>query len=261
MHSNTPLWEEFLGLNDQHLTRIQIPDHYKEFGSDQFVNSKILEDWEIFIKQAREYDEGLSPWPISSFRSFERQLQIWNKKARGESLLRDRNDQVLEYATVKDNEEKLLWTILNWSALPGLSRHHWGTDLDIVNLSALKNYKEEHKNNYQVNLCTDEYSQTGIFHLFNSWMNTYEKTGQALFARPYDQDYGATMPEPWHISHCYYSKVFLSTIEYEGARKLRDLIKSDIYKGMELREVVLKNLNTILEKYTKGISSQFKLHS
>jgi len=28
-------------------------------------------------------------------------------------------------------------SILRWSALPGTSRHHWGTDLDIIDAKAL----------------------------------------------------------------------------------------------------------------------------
>ena len=51
---------------------------------------------------------------------------------------------------------ELLESILRWSALPGFSRHHWGTDFDIYDKSTLPH-------GYQVQLVPEEYQKRGPF--------------------------------------------------------------------------------------------------
>ena len=66
---------------------------------------------------------------VSSYRSFDRQLQIWQNKWMGKTNLLDADENILD-ATKLSDQQKIL-AILTWSALPGASRHHWGTDLDV----------------------------------------------------------------------------------------------------------------------------------
>src|SRR5262245_36612049 len=68
--------------------------------------------------------------PRASFRDLNAQLSIWNAKWRGERALFDRSGQPLEYKGLQPS--MLLDAILTWSALPGGSRHHWGSDLDVI---------------------------------------------------------------------------------------------------------------------------------
>ncbi|MDN5681542.1 MAG: M15 family metallopeptidase, partial [Ewingella sp.] len=72
---------------------------------------------------------GFNLQPASTFRDFERQLAIWNGKFRGERPVLDKESRPVEVASLSDAERCEL--ILRWSALPGASRHHWGSDLDI----------------------------------------------------------------------------------------------------------------------------------
>src|SRR5262245_22144469 len=74
-------------------------------------------------------DAGIDLVPVSSFRDFERQVQIWNRKWHGERPLYDRAGRLLDHARLRESE--LVDAILCWSAVPGGSRHHWGTDLDV----------------------------------------------------------------------------------------------------------------------------------
>ncbi len=71
---------------------------------------------------------------VSSVRDFNRQLAIWQQKFRGERPLLDRPGGVIE--PTKLYESALIDAILIWSALPGASRHHWGSDLDVVDEAA-----------------------------------------------------------------------------------------------------------------------------
>ena len=71
---------------------------------------------------------GFNLQPASTFRDFERQRQIWNGKFRGERPVMDVNSQPLDVLSLDEGER--CEAILRWSAMPGSSRHHWGSDLD-----------------------------------------------------------------------------------------------------------------------------------
>ena len=78
---------------------------------------------------------GFNPQAASSWRSFERQLAIWNGKWRGAPCWIRTTSPSMRSGQLGDMER--LHAILRWSALPGTSRHHWGTDLDIYDPDCL----------------------------------------------------------------------------------------------------------------------------
>ena len=57
---------------------------------------------------------------MSAFRGYNRQKTIWNKKYE-----RFTNEFSFE-------PEKAILEIIRFSTIPGTSRHHWGTEIDIV---------------------------------------------------------------------------------------------------------------------------------
>src|SRR5258708_29317479 len=73
---------------------------------------------------------GIDLMPASGFRDFARQLSIWNDKFSGARPLLDRAGQPLVADTM--DEPARVAAILIWSALPGASRHHWGSDCDLA---------------------------------------------------------------------------------------------------------------------------------
>jgi LAS superfamily LD-carboxypeptidase LdcB len=139
--------------------------------------------------RAAAADAGLDLWPVSSFRSFEQQLAIWNGKFRGQRPLLDRAEQPLDPASLDENA--LVESILLWSALPGASRHHWGTDLDVIDRAALNE-------GTRPRLQRSEYQRGGVFEALNDWLEDHA-AGFGFF-RPYDRDRGGVQPEPWHLS-------------------------------------------------------------
>jgi LAS superfamily LD-carboxypeptidase LdcB len=132
---------------------------------------------------------GLDPVPVSGFRSFDRQLAIWNAKFRGERPLLDRDGRELRAADLDVGER--VSAILCWSALPGASRHHWGTDLDFVDRGALQD-------GYRARLTTDEFAADGPFARLAEWLERHAR--RFGFYRPYRLDRGGVLPEPWHYS-------------------------------------------------------------
>ena len=85
-----------------------------------------------FEKMAEEASKVKIPLRIiSGFRSFDRQKEIWESKFLGFTLVENKN--LLQ--TYPDSPKKRVLLLLKYSAAPGTSRHHWGTDLDINSVS------------------------------------------------------------------------------------------------------------------------------
>jgi LAS superfamily LD-carboxypeptidase LdcB len=134
--------------------------------------------------------DGIDLVAFSSFRDFDRQLAIWNGKFRGERPMQDRAGRPLDAATMSpaDKVAAILW----WSALPGASRHHWGTDFDVLDGKALPY-------GYQLQVVPAEYLPGGPFERLTRWLD--EHMHAFGFFRPYTTDRGGVQPEPWHLSH------------------------------------------------------------
>jgi len=126
---------------------------------------------------------------VSSFRSFEHQLTIWNDKFHGRRPLLDRDGSALDRAVLAEAE--LVRAILLWSALPGASRHHWGTEIDLIDRAALPSRQRPQ-------LVPAEYAPGGVFERLGAWLPQHCE-GYGFFL-PYDRDRGGVRPEPWHLS-------------------------------------------------------------
>lgn len=134
--------------------------------------------------------DGIDLVAVSSFRDFDRQLGIWNGKFRGERPIQDRSGKPLDVRTLAPaaRVEAILW----WSALPGASRHHWGTDFDVIDARAMMP-------GYKLRLVPEEYLAGGPFHRLTTWLDAHMHAFG--FFRPYATDRGSVAPEPWHLSY------------------------------------------------------------
>ena len=77
---------------------------------------------------------------------------------------------------------------------PRASRHHWGTDFDIYDASAMPE-------GYQIQLTPDEAQGDGLFAPMHDWLDEYLESGESDFYRPYSVDKGGIAPERWHLSY------------------------------------------------------------
>jgi LAS superfamily LD-carboxypeptidase LdcB len=169
----------------------------------------------------------------SSFRSYERQSLIWNGKASGQRPVYDQHEQLLDMNKLDDWQKAQ--AILRWSALPGASRHHWGTDLDIYDCSAVPE-------GYQLQLSQAEVSEGGPFYRFHCWLDEQIAAGRAHgFFRPYNEDRGGVAPEPWHISYAPVARL------YQQQLKLSDL--RALWQSLALAESILAHAEMIYQTY------------
>ena len=215
--------DQLLGLDESHLILVGRGPHRLTAATAAAFND---------MQVAAAY-EGFNLQAASSWRSFERQLAIWNGKWRGERPLLDADNQPLDALQLDDMER--LHAILRWSALPGTSRHHWGTDLDIYDPDSLPV-------GTRLALEPWEYEAGGWFADLGEWLGDH-MTDFGFFlpyAKPLDAAQGVAY-EPWHISFAPES----------GEQRLDpDALALCLQQAdIEGKECILAHLDEILARY------------
>ena len=134
--------------------------------------------------------DGVKIKVVSGFRDFERQKQIWNRKFKKFTT----ENNLSDLDAVKE--------IIRFSTIPGTSRHHWGTEIDVID--------EDFKNEKNL-LISNKYEEGGIFEKLKKWMdNNSQKFG---FYLTYDNNINRKgfEYEPWHYSYLPESKRYLKS--------------------------------------------------
>lgn len=180
--------------------------------------------------------EGFDLAPVSSFRDFTRQLEIWNGKFRGERPLLDAGGTPLDPGTL--NPRDRVDAILLWSALPGASRHHWGTDLDLVDRAACDA-------GHQIKLTPDEFAPGGPFAGLDRWLTKHAP--RFGFFRPFQGVRSGVQPEPWHFS--------FAPIAENARQRLTPQVLRTAIAGAPLlgKELVLEHLEELHARYVAAI--------
>lgn len=173
--------------------------------------------------------EDIELQPVSGFRDFWRQLAIWNEKFSGARALLDAGGAPLDAAAL-DPAQRVA-AILAWSALPGASRHHWGSDCDVIDRSALAP-------GTPVELLRADYAPGGRFERLANWLATH--SADYGFFQPYDQDRGGVQPEPWHLSFAPVAGPALAALSVE---MLAEALAGADLRGREALEPRLAELH------------------
>lgn len=164
---------------------------------------------------------------VSATRNFARQKQIWEAKWRGERLLegKEKADEVYP-----DPADRAL-AILRYSSMPGTSRHHWGTDIDL-------------------NALTNEYFDAGTGKKIHDWLTNHAT--EFGFCQPYTPK-GVARPtgyyeERWHWS---YLPIATQLTDYAVTQ-----LKDEDISGFEGAEAAPKI--EVVKKYVLGINADCK---
>ena len=175
--------------------------------------------------------EGMKLYSVSSYRSYDAQSGIWNRKYD-------------KYKAQGLSEAEVIKKITEYSSMPGTSRHHWGTDLDIIDLAPKQPAAVLESSNFQ---------KGGAYEKLGKWLvENAEKYG---FYEVYTND--ANRPgyyyEPWHMS-----------FKEEAKPMLDQYIASDFKKYLRDAKTKgsLKFTDAFLEKfkndYILGINAKLK---
>ena len=174
----------------------------------------------------------------SSFRSYERQRVIWNGKAGGERPVYDDLDREVDMASLSPSGR--LAAILRFSAIPGTSRHHWGTDLDVFDRAAMPP-------GYQLQLSPPEVAPGGLFDPLHRWLDERMASGGSRgFYRPYARDRGGVAPERWHLS---YAPLSMPCAGLLSEQVLLECWGDPLSGDLLLREEIEADLTGILARY------------
>lgn len=149
-----------------------------EFYSEEIPLLK--EAGEAFQKmQIAARKDGIEIEIVSAYRSYERQKGIWNRKYSSN-------------AKKGLNPQQNIKKIIEYSTLPGTSRHHWGTDVDIIDANQPSSGDV---------LLTEKFHRKGPYAPLRKWMDKHAATYG--FIRPYTQDpkRKGFYYEPWHYSY------------------------------------------------------------
>ena len=189
----------------------------------------------IGLKEAAR-SAGIDVAVLSAYRDLERQTAIWNAKFRGERPLLGRDGAELDRSRL--SERALIDAILAWSALPGASRHHWGTDADVIDLAAMPF-------DYRPQLVQREFAPGAVFGKLSAWLAKH--AAEFGFFRPYGSDRDGVMPEPWHLS---YAPLAVPALEALTPEVLAEAVGSS---SMDGRELVLARLPELYQRYVLAI--------
>jgi LAS superfamily LD-carboxypeptidase LdcB len=187
---------------------------------------------------------GFDLTPVSSFRDFERQRAIWNAKFRGERPALDRHGKAVNIRKLDPGAR--VETILYWSALPGTSRHHWGSDVDVADGHAMAR-------GYELRLEADEYRRGGPFAALSGWLSANMR--RFGFFRPYASRRAGVQPEPWHLSYAPVARGALAAMT-------TDLLAAAIRgQGVDGEAEILARLPAIRERYVLDVDAPPRMRS
>jgi LAS superfamily LD-carboxypeptidase LdcB len=190
------------------------------------LHPEAAEAWLALAQAAQEAGHQLHP--VSAFRSFDRQLLIWNEKWHGQRPLLDASEQPLNAATLSPEDK--LQAILTWSALPGTSRHHWGTEIDALDLASWPKDRP-------FDLLQKDFVTGGSQHGFHRWLETHAV--HYGFIRPY-QGSASLQAEPWHLS-------FASIATHASQQLSADVVAEALHDSdLAGKELILPQLESLL---------------
>ncbi len=217
--------KHLVALNEHHFLQAEVAAAFQE------------------LQQAAQ-NAGFSLQIASSFRDFDRQKAIWNNKFTGQRKVHDDHGRVIDFAQFDDWQK--CQAILRWSALPGLSRHHWGTEVDIYDPTLLPLNKS-------LQLEPWEYEEGGYFYTLTKWLKDHALKFGFFFCfldlpKPY-----LIGREPWHLSY--------QLISQNLALQMTPEILLNAWKDEEIagKSLLIAKLNEIFRQYF--IQSRFVLLS
>ncbi len=212
------------GLCEAHLTK------YK----GKQIHQGIIDDYKALELAAK--NAGFDLEIASAYRSFERQSLIWNNKFSGMRPILSISNEPVDISDLSEFE--IIKAIMLYSAMPGASRHHFGTDLDIYAPNMLTKGQS-------LQLEPWEYNQSGPFYELNLWLE--QNLLQFGFYRPYKSFQGGVAPEAWHISHIKNSDKLMQVQSKDN------LIKSLVDSNVLGKKVLIENISYLHAQFVTNL--------
>jgi LAS superfamily LD-carboxypeptidase LdcB len=160
----------------------RVPNAYAS-KEKEYLRKEVVAAFIAMAKAAKK--DGFDMIIVSGTRNYEYQIGIWNRKWEGFS----------------GSDKKRTQAIMAYSSMPGTSRHHWGTDLDI-------------------NSVEPAYFESGYGARLYRWLDTHAH--EYGFFQPYKDEHKGRpgyKDEKWHWSYYPTSRRLLKAFNFVISQK------------------------------------------
>ncbi len=168
---------------------------------------------------------------VSSFRSYAAQKRIWNRKYK-------------RFTSEGYSGPEAIAKIIEYSTLPGTSRHHWGTDIDLIDGSK----------KVAGDVLLEEHFHRGEYQKLHQWMqkNALKFGFELVYTK--DSLRKGFLYEPWHYSYAKISKKYLTRF------KEQEVIKAIVKDSSLLGNAFISKafLATYYQDHVLGINARLK---
>ena len=192
------------------------------------MQEEVYEAYERMRQAAAK--EGIDIKVVSAHRSYHRQREIWNAKYK---------TLTLQGLPAKDAIQE----IIAYSTLPGTSRHHWGTDIDIIDNANPQSGDV---------LLAEKFYGDGPSSALRSWMNRNAADYGFLEVYTDHPNRKGFAHEPWHYTYHSLSKAYLEVLTNQVISEIakdeqllgRKFLDADFFKSYTSEHLL--DINPIL---------------
>ncbi|MEJ2585839.1 MAG: M15 family metallopeptidase [Robiginitalea sp.] len=210
-----PLWSQQRAFTLEELTGRSDPELFGEG-----INL-LKEAHDAFLEMKKAaYQDGIDIKVVSSYRSYERQRAIFERK-------------YIAYTEEGTEPLNAIDRIVEYSTIPGTSRHHWGTDADLIDAS---------KPSSGDVLVPEKFEEGGPFADFKKWMDTHSEAYGFYLVYTDNPRRRGFKYEPWHYSYAPLSIPMLAA--FRKMNILRILEKDDFLGSEHLTTGFIRNYIT-----------------
>lgn len=146
---------------------------------------------------------------VSAYRSFQRQKEIFERKYRN-------------FTSSGMSPEDAIDKIIEYSTIPGTSRHHWGTDLDIIDANRPRPADP---------LLQDHFHGEGSFCNMKMWMDENSEKFGFIEAYTNNGNRKGFKYEPWHFSYAPVSIPMLKS--YQNNIDVKKMLSDESIQGSQ----------------------------
>ena len=192
------------------------------------MQEEVYEAYERMRQAAAK--EGIDIKVVSAHRSYHRQREIWNAKYK---------TLTLQGLPAKDATQE----IITYSTFPGTSRHHWGTDIDIIDNANPQSGDV---------LLAEKFYGDGPSSALRSWMNQNAADYGFLEVYTDHPNRRGFAHEPWHYTYHSLSKAYLEVLTNQVISEIakdeqllgRKFLDADFFKSYTTEHLL--DINPIL---------------
>ncbi len=194
------------------------------FGKGYRLRKKASDAFIAMQKDARM--AGIQLHSLSSYRSYAHQERIWTRKYQ-------------RFTQAGMSPEKAIAKIVEYSTIPGTSRHHWGTDLDMVDASVKVTGDQ---------LLAKNYHAGGPYEKLGDWLREHAESYGFYLVYTNNPARKGFSYEPWHYSFkelsCSMLDAYLS-LDLKGELEKAKLLGSEHFTEAFISSYIQDNIKGI----------------